>query len=112
MFPFPTVALTLVTAASPWFAVGLIWLWRRREIGRLEAAAIGAVQFAALGLNALSRQIVQDLELQRRLFDVANRRVEVEWGPLLMFLAAFAAGAAVVAWMVYQLCKAQGEPAA
>jgi len=112
MFAVPTVALTLVTAASPWFVVGLIWLWRRREIGKVEAAAIAAIQFAALGLNALSRQIVQNLELQRRLFDVANRRVEVEWGPLLMFLAAFAAGAAVVAWMVYQLCKAQSEPAA
>jgi len=110
MFAFPTVALTLFTAASPWFVAALIWLWRRREIGRLEAAAIAVVQVAALGLNAVSRQIVQNLELRRRLFDVASRRVEVEWGPLAMFLVAFVAGAVVVAWIVYQLCRPRHEP--
>jgi hypothetical protein len=112
VFAFPVVVLTLLTAASPWFVAALIWLWRRREIGRLEAAAIGAVQFAALGLNAVSRQIVQNLELKMRLFDVMRRPVEVEWGPLLVFLFTFAAGAALVAWMVYQLSRAPGEPAA
>lgn len=112
MFAFPTGLLTRVTAASPWFVVALIWLWRRREIGRLEAAAIGAMQFVTLALNAIGRQIVQNLELRDRLFDVMQRPVEVERGPLAMFLVAFVAGAVVVAWIIYQLWRARGEPAA
>jgi len=110
MFAFPTILLTLLTAASPWFAVVVLWLWRRRQIGRLEAAAIGAVQFAALALNAISRQIVQNLELGSRLFRPVDRPGQFDWGPLMLFLLSFVAGAAVVAWILRQLRKA--SPAA
>ncbi len=40
MFGFPTILLTLLTAASPWFAAALLWTWRRREIGQREVLAI------------------------------------------------------------------------
>jgi hypothetical protein len=105
------VFLTLLTAASPWFAVALIWVCRRK-IGRIAAAAIAVVQLVGLGLNAVSRQIVQNLELKGRLFDPLDRRVEVDWGPLVMFLLALVAGAGVVGWILHQLWKAPAEPAA
>ena len=110
MSSVPRFFLTAITAASPWFAVVLLWLSRRGEIGRLEAAAIGAAQCVTLALNAISRQIVQNLELKTRLFNVADRRVQTDWGPLAMFLVALVAGAAVVAWILRQLWKA--SPAA
>jgi hypothetical protein len=106
MFAFPTILLTLLTAASPWFAAAVLWFWRRREIGRLEAAAIGAVQFTTLALNAIGRQIVQNLELGERLFRPVDRRGQFDWGALMLFLLSFVAGAAVVGWILRQLWKA------
>ena len=45
-------------------------------------------QFGVLGINAVSRQVVQNLDLKRYL-DVTGQRVAVQWGPLAMFLAVF-----------------------
>ena len=101
----PRVLLTLVTAASPWFAAALIWLCRRK-IGRIEAAAIAVVQFVALGLNAVSRQIVQNLELKGRLFDPTRPPRGGRLGPLGDVSPGVVAGAAVVGWILFQLWKA------
>ena len=102
MFWSPRLILTLLTGASPWAVAGLLWLWRRGDLTRGQAAAIGGAQFATLALNAISRQIVQNLELQPVL-DVSSQPVATQWGPMAMFLLAFLTGAAVVAWMLIQV---------
>ena len=61
-----------------------------------------------LGVNAVSRQIVQNLNL-KPFFDVFAQPTDVQWGPLWMFLTAFVIGLGVVGWMILQLgkCKLQ-----
>jgi hypothetical protein len=73
---------------------------------------VGAAQIGVLAVNAISRQIVQNLEL-RDLFQpgVSAQRVAPDWGPMVMFLAIFVAGVGVLAWMFAQVVKAGPEPA-
>jgi hypothetical protein len=61
-----------------------------------------------LEINAISRQVVQNLELGPYL-NVATQPTAVQWSPLLAFLAILAAGLAVVAWMVLQVVRAGGR---
>ena len=58
-----------------------------------------------LGINAASRQVVQNLNL-KPFFDVAAVPEHVQWGPLVMFLVVFVIGLALVAWMLGQAMKA------
>ena len=62
-------------------------------------AAIAFCQFGVLGINAVSRQVVQNLNLKPFL-DVSAQPDDVQWGPLAMFLIVFVIGLAVVAWML------------
>jgi len=117
MFSGPLIVLTLATAAAP----GLPWLllmttqpgrlpWKPKWIGaglpaaRASAALLAACQFGVLGVNAVSRQVVQNLNLKGYL-DVTVQRVDVQWGPLIMFLVVFVIGLAAVAWMIAQVVK-------
>jgi hypothetical protein len=97
-------ALMLLTAAAP----GLPWLLLRNQArsddGR--AWAVGLAQFGVLALNAVSRQVVQNLQL-RRFVDVTSEPVTLQWSPLLCFLALFVAGLAVVAWMLSKVVAAE-----
>ena len=110
MLAFPGVVLFAVTALSP----GLVWLLivrsRNQEVGRPLASLIGLSQFGVLGVNAISRQVVQNLELKPFL-DVANLPTDPQWGPMAMFLVAFVVGMAIVAWMVTQVLKLRSCPA-
>ncbi len=102
MWGGPLVILTLVTAAAPGLTVALAYLAERRPSDGLLAAGVGLAQFAALALNATSRQIVQNVELAP-LLNPASQIEAVEWSPLVAFLLIFVAGAAVIAWMVAQI---------
>ena len=110
MFWSPWVILTLLTAASPWAVAGLLWLWRRGEVSRGRAAAIGLAQVGTLAVNAVSRQVVQNLELKP--FVDALPEPAVQWGPMAMFLLAFIAGAAAVAWILIQILSVKTSPEA
>ena len=105
--------LTLVTGASPWLPPALLWLGRNKDLTRVAAAAVAAAQLGVLAVNAISRQFVQNIELGR-LFQpgVSAQPVEVDWGPMAMFLAAFAAGVGMLVWMFAQLAKASPEASA
>jgi len=83
------------------------WLCLRRQemISRPEAALVGLVQFLVLGVNAVSRQVVQNLELKPYL-DVAAQPTSTQWSAVIVFLALFVAGLAVVGWMVGQVVRA------
>jgi len=66
---------------------------------------------AALGANATSRQILQNLLLSDS-FDALRQPTNVEWSPLLVFLAAFVVNVGIVVWMIQQVAKhAESEPA-
>jgi hypothetical protein len=105
MLGFPGLLLTLLTAASPWLPTALLWVGRRAELSRRRAAAIGAAQLGVLALNAVSRQIVQNVEVHR-LYDVSAQPTAVQWGPMALFLGAFLAGAVVVGWIIAQVLRA------
>ena len=112
MFSGPLIALTVATAVAP----GLPWLLLM-AVGRggllskpntaaagLPAALLALCQFGVLGINAVSRQVVQNVDLKGYL-DVLGQHEAVQWGPLVMFLVVFVIGLAVVAWMVAQVVK-------
>ena len=111
VFSFPWIFLTLVTAVSPWLPWGLLFLCHDR-FDRLKAAAVGTAQFAVLGLNAITRQVVQNLELHKLFGDagVSAQPVTTQWGPVFLFLASFAAGTGVVAWILAQVARASPSP--
>jgi hypothetical protein len=107
MFAWPMVLLTLVTGAAP--ALPLAWLVLRRGLpvlSRAEATWLGLGQVGVLAVNAVSRQIVQNREL-RGFLDVARQPTAVQWSPLVVFLALFVAGLALVVWMLSQVVKAE-----
>jgi hypothetical protein len=102
MFQGPMRALTALTALSPGASWLLIfWQWRRGGT-RMRAAATAAVHVLALGLNAISRQVVQNAELSRFL-DVTAEPVRLQWSPLILFLVLFVLGLGIVAWMLGRL---------
>ncbi len=104
MFRWPWLLLTLATAASP----GLPWLLLmtagRWSSERTATVAIALGQFGVLGINAMSRQVVQNQNL-KEFFDVMAQPTAVEWSPLIMFLIVFVLALAVIAWMIAQVRK-------
>jgi hypothetical protein len=110
MFQGPLLPLTIATAIAP----GLPWLLMMTSglcaEKRATAAAVFLCQFGVLGVNATSRQIVQNLNL-KAYFDVLAQQTEIQWGPLWMFLIVFVIGLGVIGWMLAQLrkCTAPGE---
>ena len=110
MFGWRWLPLTVSTAVAP----GLPWLliWRARNaaaIGRGSASLLGLVQFAVLGVNAISRQVVQNFELSSIFLRDHQQTAKVQWSPLLAFLVMFVLGLAVVAWMIFQVAKLPPE---
>lgn len=109
MFGGPRLILTLLTMLGP----GLPWLLlvrQRRGITRTLAFFTGLAQFGVLGLNAISRQVVQNIELGHYL-DVTVGQVNVQWSPLILFLLLFAGGLGVVFWMISKVVAAERRSA-
>jgi hypothetical protein len=101
--------LTGVTVAAPIVTAGLIlWLRRRSARGLVVAAMVG--QLIVLGLNAVSRQVVQNLQLAPY-FEASARAVQPQWSPLAAFVATLALGLFVVGWMLRQVVVAARRPA-
>jgi hypothetical protein len=104
MFHGPWLPLTVATAIAP----GLPWLLLlvagagKSEIGRGWASLVGLAQFGALGINAASRQLVQQLEISPY-YNIVRQPTDVQWSPLAIFLVAFLLGLGVVAWMIQQV---------
>ena len=102
--------LTLLTGSSPWWAAALLVLWGGLALTPRRAAAVVAAQTAALAVNAVSRQIVQNIELGiNDFFLVGLQESKTDWGPLLLFLGTFVVGVAAIGWMLAQLRKAAPE---
>jgi hypothetical protein len=102
MFEYPLSILTVLTAVAP----SLPWLlmmtadWCPAK--RATVATVAVAQFGVLGINAVSRQIVQNVNL-RDYCDVLAQPTEVQWSPLVMFLVVFVLGLGVIGWMIAQI---------
>ncbi|MBN2577508.1 MAG: hypothetical protein JXB10_00765 [Pirellulales bacterium] len=110
MFSGGLIVLTLLTAAS----TGLPWLMivteKRRPPQRLLVTGIALAQFGVLALNAVSRQILQNLNINRY-YNILRQETELQTGPLLMFLLTFVFALCILAWMLRQAVKAHRNPA-
>lgn len=105
----PLLVLTLLTGGATGLPFLLI-LYGQRGIKSGLAILIAVAQIGALGLHAISRQIVQNLELAPYL-PLGAEPVNLQWSPLLLFLVLFVAGIGVIVWMVAQVVKASRQPA-
>lgn len=65
---------------------------------------IAVLAFLAIGVNAIVRQIVQNLRLAPYI-DFAAEPVNMQLSPLLLFLVLFVAGLGVIAWMVAKVVQ-------
>jgi hypothetical protein len=104
----PMLVLTLLTAAGtglPW----LLMLLAQRGITRRLGLFTGLAQLGALGLHAISRQTVQNLELAPYL-PIGAEPVNIQWSPLVLFLVLFVGGLGLLVWMVAQVVKAVRHP--
>jgi hypothetical protein len=73
------IALMALTAVAPGLAWLMIVLWRRWEAPALAALA-GIAQFGVIGLNAVSRQWVQNVEMRpHERLDIAAVAVNPQW---------------------------------
>ncbi|MGO9115487.1 MAG: hypothetical protein ACLP9L_40265, partial [Thermoguttaceae bacterium] len=106
MLKQPWIVLTAATALAP----GATWLLlclaagQEGRIGRPLAALAGLAQFGVVLLNAVSRQVVQHLEL-RAMYDIFEKPARVQWAPLAIFLAVAVLGLGVVAWLIYHVAR-------
>jgi hypothetical protein len=107
MFSWPWSLLTGLTPAGLAWPAGLLLLQARRgAITRSTSSAAGVAQVVVIVFNAVSRQVVQNLELAR-FVDLASAPVRTQWSPLVLFLALFLAGLALLAWMLRQVLSAE-----
>jgi hypothetical protein len=77
---------------------------------RTTVAAIALCQFGVLAVNAVSRQIVQNINL-KPLFNVSAQPTDVQLAPLAMFLIAFVIGLCIIGWMLAQILKCKPKNA-
>jgi len=94
-------ALMAATAAAPGLPWLLLVLWQRVGARKLAAWA-AAAQFGVIGINAVSRQWVQNMEL-RSYADLAAVPVHAQWVAFGAFVVALVAAVWVVGWMVLRL---------
>jgi cytochrome c len=106
--------LLLVLTAMTMMAPGLPWLlilFQIRRVTRPLALLTAVGQIGVLGINAVSRQIVQNAELAPYL-KPADEPVRMQWSPMFVFLVLFVAAIALVIWMLTKAAQAARSPAA
>ncbi len=107
MLSNPLIVLTALTALGP----GLPWVlifFQRRRITQMLGMLTGLAQFGVLALNAISRQVLQNIEL-RKFLDVTAEPVNLQLSPLLVFFVLFIAGLGVVVWMLQKVWRAERQ---
>ena len=106
MLSQPWLALTAATALAP----GVAWLLLLLSGRAADASADrwprwwALAQFGVVLLNAVSRQVVQHLEIGAT-YNILEQPARVQWAPLAIFLAVAVLALAVVGWMIYQVAR-------
>jgi hypothetical protein len=108
MFQGWMLILTLATAAAPGLPWVLIMAVRRAPPSRAVVSLIALAQFGVLAVNAISRQVVQNLKLAE-FFQWPDQTVR-EWSPLVVFLVLLVAGLGLIGWMIAQVVKVSARP--
>jgi hypothetical protein len=110
MFAWPWVILTVATAIAPGLPWLLLWRSARHEgrPARARASLVALAQLGVLGMNAVSRTLVQKLEL-RPYLDLSRQPVATQWSPMIVFLTSFVLGLAIVAWIIAQVARLPTE---
>jgi hypothetical protein len=102
MFNSHWIYLTVLTG----MATGLPWLLiitsHLCKAERATAAGVAVAQLGVLGINALSRQEVQNFNIH---FDSGAEGIP-QWGPMAMFLIVFVISVGVIAWMLVKTVSA------
>lgn len=96
------LVVTLATGLSPGLVILCLFSFRQRGLSTLGVLAAALAQLAVLGLNGVSRQVVQNFELASVVRPWAIPQ-KPDWGPMLLFLVTFALGVIVLAWMLKQV---------
>lgn len=106
MLKKPWIVLTAATALAPGMAWLLLLLSGRNggRVGRPLAALVGVAQFGVVLLNAVSRQIVQHLEIGAT-YNIFEQPARVQWAPLAIFVSVAALALFVVGWLVFQVAR-------
>lgn len=107
MFSGAMIVLTILTAISPALVLAPIFL-QRKGGSPMGAIVIALGVLVMTGLNAISRQIVQNIEL-RPYLDFSTHPVNIQWSPLILFLVLFVLTLGVVVWMIAQVVKSPVE---
>jgi hypothetical protein len=121
MFRGPLVFLTALTAV----ATGLPWLLivtEKRCVAKLPLTiAIVLAQVGVMALNAVSRQIVQNLNINGSVKAATGSEFHIlqnldqtsvtQYGPLIMFLVVFILGLIVLGWMIRRVILETAEKA-
>ena len=102
LFEAPWSFLTVATAVVPGIPWSMLTLARSRFRGWLPGL-VGAGQVLVLTLNAVSRQLVQHLELLR--FVRLPSAVQPWTGPFMIFLVLFVAGTGLIGWMIHRVYR-------
>jgi len=105
MFSGGLIVLTGLTAVAPGATWLVLVLGRKRPGGVLIGTLALGAQLGVLAVNAISRQVVQNLSL-RPVIDIAAQPSDTQWGPMAMFLITFVIGVAVIGWMLAQAVAA------
>ena len=102
--------LTILTGASPALVLIVLFIIWSRGLSPLTAVLAGVAQLVVIALNAVSRQIVQNIELAHYA-PVWKIPEKPDWGPMALFLGTFAVGTLVLVWMLQQLVRVhRGHP--
>jgi hypothetical protein len=98
MFSPPHLLLTALTAVGPVVPFVLLWLGRG-AIRPWFTVLIAVCQLGILGLQAISRQVVQNLKIAQY-FPASGDSPNYQWDVLILFLLLFVGGIVLVAWMI------------
>lgn len=103
MLSWPLILLTAVTALSTGVPFALLFYarWKQLELSRPIVSLLALAQFGVIAVNAVSRQVVQNIEVGAY-FPVAAQPVDPQWGQLALFLVSVIIGLALVVWMIVQ----------
>jgi hypothetical protein len=105
MLSTPFLILTFLTAISPGLPFMCIAAQRKGTTKLLALLTIHA-QLLVIIFNAISRQLVQNIEL-KRYFDPSAEPVNLQLSPLILFLILFIFGLAVIFWMLRKVATSR-----
>jgi phage shock protein PspC (stress-responsive transcriptional regulator) len=96
-----------ITALSPIIPLILI-LQKHQNITKSNTILIAAMQLIVIALNAISRQVIQNLQLLPFL-DVTKEKVSPQINIMLIFLITFVTGIGIIVYMIKQIINVKGE---